>query len=316
MPTHLTYGIEFAGVSKSYGEVKAVRSIDLRIAPGETVALLGPNGAGKSTAIDMMLGLATPDAGSVWVFGDEPKVATKAGRIGGMLQLGGLIPFLTVRELVTSVAALYPNSLAVDDVITMTAIGDFADRHTNKLSGGQIPASPIRDGASGQYRPAGPDEPTVAMDVEGRREFWTTMRGIAACGKTVVFATHYLAEADEYADRIVLMSQGKIVADGASTEIRGLAAGQVVRATLAGVQEAELLALAGVNAVELRGDAIRVLSCTDSDATVRQLFASYPGVKNLSVVGAGLEEAFVQLTGNREREAVRMSTTYVKYGKS
>lgn len=303
MTTHSTYGIEFAGVSKSYGEVKAVRSIDLHIAPGETVALLGPNGAGKSTAIDMMLGLTVPDAGSVRVFGDEPRAATKAGRISGMLQLGGLIPFLTVRELVTSVAALYPNSLAVEDVITMTATGDFADRLTNKLSGGQIQRARFAMALVANADLLILDEPTVAMDVEGRREFWTTMRGIAASGKTVVFATHYLEEADEYADRIVLMSQGTIVADGASTEIRGLAAGQVVRATLAGVQEADLLALAGVNSVELRGDAI-VLSCTDSDATVRDLFASYPTVKNLSVAVAGLEEAFMQLTGNREREVV------------
>jgi len=304
MTTHSTYGIEFAGVSKSYGEVKAVRSIDLRIAPGETVALLGPNGAGKSTAIDMMLGLTVPDAGSVRVFGDEPRAATKAGRIGGMLQLGNLIPFLTVRELITSVAALYPNPLAVDDVITMAAIGDFADRLTNKLSGGQLQRARFAMTLVANADLLILDEPTVAMDVEGRREFWTTMRGIAATGKTVVFATHYLAEADEYADRIVLMSQGEIVADGASTEIRGLAVGQVVRATLAGVQEAELLALAGVKSVELRGDAI-VLGCSDSDATVRNLFASYPTVKNLSVAGAGLEEAFMQLTGHREREAVR-----------
>jgi ABC-2 type transport system ATP-binding protein len=304
MRTQLTHGIEFAGVSKSYGEVKAVRGIDLRIAPGETVALLGPNGAGKSTAIDLMLGLTIPDAGSVRVFGDEPRTATKAGRIGGMLQLGGLIPYLTVRELVTSMAALYPNPLAVEDVITMTAIGDFADRLTNKLSGGQIQRARFAMTLVSNADLLILDEPTVAMDVEGRREFWTTMRGVAASGKTIIFATHYLEEADEYADRIVLMSQGKIVADGASTEIRGLAGGQVVRATLAGVQEAELLALAGVNAVELRGDAI-VLSCTDSDATVRNLFASYPAVKNISVSAAGLEEAFMQLTGNREREAVR-----------
>lgn len=303
MTTHLAYGVEFAGASKNYGEVKAVRSIDLRIAPGETVALLGPNGAGKSTAIDLMLGLATPNAGSVRVFGDEPRAATKAGRISGMLQLGGLIPFLTVRELVTSMAALYPNPLAVEDVIMMTAIGDFADRHTNKLSGGQIQRARFAMALVANADLLILDEPTVAMDVEGRREFWTTMRGVAASGKTVIFATHYLEEADEYADRIILMSQGEIVADGASTEIRGLAGGQVVRATLAGVQEAELLALAGVHSVELRGDAI-VLSCTDSDATVRDLFTSYPAVKNISVSGAGLEAAFVQLTGNREREAV------------
>ena len=180
-----------------------------------------------------------------------------------MLQLGGLIPFLTGGELVTSVAALYPNSLAVDDVITMTAIGDFADRHTNKLSGGQgIQRARFAMALVANTDLLVLDEPTVAMDVEGRREFWTTMRGYRRPAvKNRCFSRRTTwAEADEYADRIVLMSQGKIVADGASTEIRGLAAGQVVRATLAGVQEAELLALAGVNAVELRGDAILVFA--------------------------------------------------------
>ncbi|HTZ45668.1 MAG TPA: ABC transporter ATP-binding protein [Jatrophihabitans sp.] len=304
MTRHVRYGVEFAAVSKSYGAVRAVRGVDLQIAPGETVALLGPNGAGKSTAIDLMLGLAVPDAGSVRIFGDEPRAATRAGRIGGMLQLGGLIPYLTVRELITSVAALYPNALSVDDVITITAIGDFADRPTNKLSGGQIQRARFAMTLVANTDLLILDEPTVAMDVEGRREFWTTVRGIAASGKTVIFATHYLDEADEYADRIVLMSQGEIVADGASTEIRGLVGGQVVRATLAGVAEAELLALPGVIAAELRGDSI-MLSCTDSDAAVRELFASHPSVKNLSVAAAGLEEAFLQLTGNREREAVR-----------
>jgi len=304
MAMHSTPGIQFDGVSKNYGAVKAVRGIDLQIAPGETVALLGPNGAGKSTAIDMMLGLAMPDAGSVRVYGDDPRHAAKAGRIGGMLQLGGLIPFLKVRELIASVAALYPNPLSVDDVIAMTAITDFADRFTNKLSGGQIQRARFAMALVANTDLLILDEPTVAMDVEGRREFWTTMRGVAASGKTVVFATHYLEEADEYADRIILLSEGRIVADGASTELRGLVGGQVVRATLAGAQESELLGLAGVNSVELHGDAV-ILSCSDSDATVRELFANYPTVRNISVSGAGLEAAFVQLTGDREREAVR-----------
>src|ERR1700712_1457977 len=129
--TTLTGGIELAGLTKSFGTVKAVRGIDLQIAPGETVALLGPNGAGKSTTIDMLLGLSSPDAGTARVFGLPPREAVAAGQICGMLQVGSLVPYLSVRELITSVASLYPNALDVESVIELTGIAEFADRRTN-----------------------------------------------------------------------------------------------------------------------------------------------------------------------------------------
>jgi ABC-2 type transport system ATP-binding protein len=139
------------------------------------------------------------------------------------------------------------------------------------------------------------DEPTVALDVEGRRDFWTAMRAFAARGKTVVFATHYLEEADAYADRIILMARGRIVADGSPTEIAATVSGRTIRATLADADLAELAALPGVKGVERRGDTV-VLVCGDSDAALRRLLQTHPDARDIEVRGLGLEEAFFELT--------------------
>ncbi|MGX7677675.1 ABC transporter ATP-binding protein [Jatrophihabitans sp. DSM 45814] len=288
-------GISLNGLTKSFGQVRAVRGLDLHIAPGETVALLGPNGAGKSTTIDMMIGLSEPDTGSVDVFGTDPKTAVAAGRIGAMLQTGGLVSFLTVRELMISMASLYPNSLDVDEAMELAGLEDFANQRTTKLSGGQTQRVRFGLALVTNSDLLVLDEPTVAMDVEVRRSFWTTMRRVAASGKTVVFATHYLDEADSYADRIVLMARGRIVADGPPTEIKSLVGIKTIRATLAGASISELSQIEGVSSADLRGEAI-VLSCTDSDAAIRELLARYPAVHDIEIASAGLEDAFVQLT--------------------
>jgi ABC-2 type transport system ATP-binding protein len=296
-----TAGIRLASLSKSYGTVLAVDGIDLVIAPGETVALLGPNGAGKSTTIDMILGLAKPDTGSVQVFGMSPAEAVRAGAIGAMLQTGQLLRDLTVRELIAMMASLYPNPMGVDDVLTVTGIEDIADRRTQKLSGGQTQR--VRSAIALVSNPdlLILDEPTVAMDVEVRREFWTSMREFAARGKTVVFATHYLEEADSYADRIVLMARGRIVADGPATEIKATVGLHTIRATLPDVPIAGLTALAGVQSGERRGEAV-VLHCTDSDAAIRALLRDFPAASDIEIAGAGLEEAFLLLTGDDKSE--------------
>jgi ABC-2 type transport system ATP-binding protein len=137
------------------------------------------------------------------------------------------------------------------------------------------------------------DEPTVAMDVEARNAFWATMRAFASQGKTVIFATHYLEEADAYADRIILMALGRIVADGATTEIKSRVGGK----TMPGVSTADLGALSGVAAVDTRGDAV-LLHCTDSDRAIRALLAAYPAARDMEITGAGLEQAFLALTGD------------------
>jgi ABC-2 type transport system ATP-binding protein len=296
-------GIELSKAAKSYGSVRAVCGIDLTIASGETVALLGPNGAGKTTTIDMILGLRRPDSGSVSVFGASPAEAVKSGWVGAMLQSGSLPDLLKVRELVTLVASYYPQPLPVDDVLDQSGTAEIAGRWTNKLSGGQ--AQRVRFAAALVANPdlLVLDEPTAGIDVEGRREFWQAMRAVAERGKTILFATHYLEEADANADRIVLIARGEIVANGPATEIKAHVGSRTVRATLPGADLAGLRALPGVLGVERHGEAI-TLSCSDTDTVLSGLFRSFPGVRDVEVHGASLEEAFFELTSD-EHDDVR-----------
>jgi ABC-2 type transport system ATP-binding protein len=296
--------VELRGLVKSYGSVQAVRGVDITIEAGQTVALLGPNGAGKSTTIDMLLGLSKPDAGTVSLFGQSPADAAAAGRIGAMLQSGAAVRDLSVRELVDMVASLYPAPLGVDEVIDLVGLREVADRRTQKLSGGQTQR--VRAALALVADPAllVLDEPTAALDVEGRRDFWRVMRNAASAGKTIVFATHYLEEADAYADRVVLMAHGVVVADGATTEIKALVGRRTIRATLPTVAAPELAALAGAPTVERHGDAV-TLTCNDSDATLRDLLARYPDAVDIEVLGAGLEEAFVELTTDNPQEVLQ-----------
>jgi ABC-2 type transport system ATP-binding protein len=292
-------GVVLSRLCKSYGQVRAVRSLDLAIAPGETVAILGPNGAGKTTTLAMMLGLVRPDSGSVSLFGMPPSRAAKAGVIGGMLQTGVPVDHLRVRELIAMVASLYPRPLKVDDVLRLTGATAFAERPTNRLSGGQ--AQRVRFGVAlvANADLLVLDEPTAAIDVEGRREFWAAMRQVAAAGKTVIFATHYLEEADAYADRIVLLARGRVAADGPATEIKAKVSGRMIRATLPGQDVARLAGLPGVTKAERHGEAV-TLSTADSDQTVRALLGGFPQARDIEVLGAGIEDAFLALTADED----------------
>ena len=291
--------IELAGLAKSFagphGPVHAVRGIDVSIGRGETVALLGPNGAGKSTMIDIVLGLSRPDNGSVSVLGLSPHEATRQGLVGAMLQSGSLIRNVTVGELLTMVTALYRTPMHLNDVIDVTGLGEIAARRTQKLSGGQ--AQRVRFAVALVSNPELLilDEPTEAMDVAGRRDFWELMRSFAAQGKTIIFATHYLEEADANADRLVLMAKGKIVANGPTTEIKGRVGTGQIRATLPDVPEMELAAIPSVTAVRRHGEAI-TLTCSNPDAAARILLQRYPALRDLEVTSAGLEDAFLRLT--------------------
>ncbi len=223
----------------------AVREVDVTIGDGETVALLGPNGAGKSTTIDMLLGLTRPDGGTISLFGRPPKPAVEAGDVGAMLQIGGLIHDLSVRELVSMMAGLYPNALEVDSVLDLVGIQSLAARRTQKLSGGETQRVRFALALVANPRLLVLDEPTVGMDVDSRHAFWATMRDIASRGKTVLFATHYLEEADAYADRAVLVARGRVVADGPPTEIKAMVGLRRIRATLAAADTQALAALPG-----------------------------------------------------------------------
>jgi ABC-2 type transport system ATP-binding protein len=301
--------IELQGLVKTYrggshGPVQAVRGIDMSIPRGETVALLGPNGAGKSTTIDMMLGLSRPDAGAVRVFGRSPREAVDAGTVGAMLQTGELIRDLSVRELISLVASLYREPMAVDEVLSLAGLTDVADQRTQKLSGGQTQRVRFAIALVSDPQLLVLDEPTVAMDAQGRRDFWAAMRAYAARGRTILFATHYLEEADANADRAVLMAAGRIVADGPTTEIKARVGTRTIRATLPGPGLDELGALPGVGNTERHGEAV-ILRCPDSDAAIRALLERYPSARDIEITGAGLEEAFLELTEDHSEGRVR-----------
>ncbi len=288
-------GVVLEGIRKSWGSTLAVDDVSLRVAPGEVVALLGPNGAGKSTTIDILLGLAPPDAGTVRLWDQTPRHACEHGYVGAMLQGGGLLGAVTVRELVDLMRKLSPAPLSAAEVLETAGIADLADRRADRLSGGQTQRVRFALAIAGDPRLLVLDEPTVAMDVGSRRTFWAAMHEWTARGRTVLFATHYLEEADTFADRAVLMARGRVVADGPVTQIKAAVGGRLVRATLPDVSQDELRSLPGVTGASRTGDAI-TLNCSDSDAALRALLTRYPAARDLEVRGAGLEEAFLELT--------------------
>ncbi|MGW7576943.1 ABC transporter ATP-binding protein [Streptomyces sp. NPDC054765] len=301
--------VGFSGVTRSYGAVRAVDGLELEIATGETVALLGRNGAGKSTTINMLLGLLPPSAGAVRLFGGSPETAVRAGRVGAMLQDGKAIPRVTVRELITFVAATYPHPMEVTEVLELAGLGEFGGRRVDRLSGGQAQRVRFAVALAGNPELLVLDEPTAALDVEARRAFWRSMRAYARRGNTILFSTHYLEEADEHADRIVVIDGGRVVADGSGEAIKRRAGGSLVSFDLAGAPTEPLPGLPGVSAVEVRGDRA-LLRTTDSDATVVAL-AGLGLVRALQVTPAGLEDAFLTLTSG---EAAHRAPAYAATG--
>ncbi|WP_330176069.1 ABC transporter ATP-binding protein [Streptomyces sp. NBC_01498] len=290
--------MSIAGAVKSFGAVRAVAGVDLDMARGETVALLGRNGAGKSTTLNLLLGLDTPDSGHVRLFGDTPERAVAAGRVGAMLQDGGPIRRTTVRELVSFVASTYPRPLPVSEALRLAGLTDLAERRVEKLSGGQWQRVRFALALAGNPELIVLDEPTAALDVEARRAFWTSMRAYARRGNTVLFSTHYLAEADENADRIVVIDHGRIVADGPGEHVKRAVGGHLVAFDLAGHGTEGLETLPGVVSMEIRGDRARMRT-DDSDATVTAL-VGLGRARGLEVVHASLEDAFLALTSANE----------------
>ncbi|MFC9338443.1 ATP-binding cassette domain-containing protein [Streptomyces sp. NPDC057020] len=292
--------VAFRAATKTYGAARALDGIDLTVRRGETVALLGRNGAGKSSTVSLLLGLDEPDSGHVELFGGAPALAVAAGRVGAMLQEGQATPRVTVREVVSFVARTYPAPMPVAEALALAGLTGFAERRVARLSGGQAQRVRFAIALVGSPELVVLDEPTSALDVEARQEFWEAMHGYARRGNTVLFSTHYLEEADAYADRIVVLDAGRIVADGTGEELKRAAGGSLVSFDLAGSPTEWLTALPGVTSVEVRKDRAR-LRTEDSDATVRAL-AARDAIRSLEVTRASLHDAFLTLshrTGER-----------------
>ena len=288
--------VRFDGVTRHYGATVALDAIDLEIAPGETVALLGPNGAGKSTAIGLMLGLLDPTSGSIRVLDAEPHAAVRSGAVGAMLQESGLPIFARVGELIELVRHLSPRPMPTEAVLARAGLTALADRPTESLSGGETQRVRFAMAIAGDPDLLFLDEPTVAMDVESRRSFWSDMRAFAAEGRTILFATHYLEEADQVADRIVVLDRGRIVADGTAASIKNASSSRHVRFRSAAPDRAFLAALPGAAAVDIAGSRVDIATA-DSDATARALLRSDLDVRDLEISGPDLEAAFLALTG-------------------
>jgi ABC-2 type transport system ATP-binding protein len=288
--------VDLTGIRKNFGRVQAVKGVDLHVTSGEIVAILGPNGAGKTSTIDIILGLSRPTSGQVSVFGLQPRQAISRGLISAVMQTGGLLRDLTVGETVEYQASLFAQSESPREALSRAGIADIADRRVGKCSGGEQQRLRFAMALIPDPELLVLDEPTTGMDVEGRRSFWSAIRKDAEQGRTVLFATHYLEEADAYADRIILLRRGLVVADGTASEIKAMSAGRTVRATLPGASEAELRDIPGADSVEVRGDTVLIHS-SDSDKVARHLLTS-TSARDLEIETRGIEEAFLALTGD------------------
>ena len=268
--------VSFEEVSKSYGQVRAVDGLSLSLHRGETVAFLGPNGAGKSTSLEMLLALRKPTSGRIRVLGSDPYAGVKSGRVGAMLQSGGLMPELTVRELVGLVAGFHPRPLPVGQTLNRAGLADIADRRVDRLSGGQTQRVRFALAIVGESDLIVLDEPTTAMDVESRQMFWANMKAEVAEGRTVLFATHYLEEADQAADRILVINKGRLLADGTPAEIKARAGAKRLSFRSDRLDEAFLLGLPGLVNLEIRHDLVQIQSA-DSDRTLYALLEPVTG---------------------------------------
>ena len=315
--------IRLRSLTKDYnsatgGAVRAVDGIDLDVGRGEIVALLGPNGAGKTTTLDMILGFTPPSGGEVTIFGRTPRQAVADGKVSAVLQTGGLLRDLTVGETVELIASVYRTSRrsrteAVIDVLERTGLTGRADRPVMACSGGEQQRLRFALALLADPDILLLDEPTAGMDVEARHSFWATMSAEADRGRTIVFATHYLQEAEDFARRTVLLSNGRIVADGPTDQVRRQASGRTVRARVA-IERIDSAAAAlspdpDVRRVVVDDDRLTV-ETADSDAIARRLLGELGG-SDLEIEPASLERAFLQLTGSADTDPANSDPTYL-----
>ncbi|HLQ61172.1 MAG TPA: ABC transporter ATP-binding protein [Candidatus Acidoferrales bacterium] len=291
--------VELEEARKSYGKVEALRGVSFQIQPREVVAMLGPNGAGKTTSISLMLGLRKPTGGRVRLFGLDPADLRARSRCGVMLQESGVPQMLRVQEIVDLFRSYYPAPLPAGRVIEMAGLGEKAKSLVKDLSGGQRQRLYFALAIAGDPEVLFLDEPTVGLDVEGRRRFLDSIREFAESGKTIVLTTHYLEEADQLAERILVVDRGRLIADASPAQLKATVAGKRVSfASDHRLTEAELQGLA-VHAFELQDHEVRLYT-NEPEAVLRELFRRGIDVHDLEVAGADLEEAFVSLTRHQE----------------
>jgi ABC-2 type transport system ATP-binding protein len=296
--------VELIEAHKSYGSVQALKGASVTIPQGELMAMLGPNGAGKTTAISLMLGLRKPTSGRALLFGMDPTERRARSRCGVMLQESGVNGALYVRELVDLFRAYYPHPMPAERAIALAGLQEQASVSASKLSGGQRQRLYYALAVCGDPDVLFLDEPTVGMDVEARRSFLDSIKEFAAEGKTIVLTTHYLEEADELAQRIVVVDRGVVIADASPAEIKARVAGKRVTFDTDDALGEEDFRGMPVSHLELRGSHVRLLS-NQPEPVLGALFRRGVSIRNLEVAGADLEEAFLALTSHREAAGIK-----------
>jgi ABC-2 type transport system ATP-binding protein len=290
------------GLTKTYESVTALRKVDFELHRGELLALLGPNGAGKTTLLRMLLGLARPDSGSVAVFGTDPRNEAIRYRVGAMLQVARVPETLKVREHIDLFSSYYPNPLPMAETLHIAGLDEVKDRRFGELSGGQRQRVLFGIAICGNPDLLFLDEPTVGLDVEARRLLWSQIRSLIARGKTVLLTTHYLNEADALADRILVLQQGNIVAEGTPAEIKSRAIGKQVRCS-SRLSIDEIRRIPGVLSVTADRQSF-AMQVQAAEPVVRELLQRDSWLAELEVTSAGLEEAFLALTQNHNPTAI------------
>ena len=291
------------GVNKNYGSVRALRGVDFRVRAGELVALLGPNGAGKTTAVKLLLGLLQPNSGRARVFGGDPTNPENRMRTGAMLQVGRVPETLRVREHIDLFSSYYQKPMAPTDVLAAAGLEKVSDRKFGDLSGGQRQRVLFALAICGDPDLLFLDEPTVGLDVEARRMVWDEIRRMVSRGKTVLLTTHYLQEADALADRVAVIHQGEIIAQGTPAEIKAKTAGKRIRC-ITSLSLNILRQIPGVTEVKEDREAVEI-HAVEAESIVRELLARDARLSGLEVASAGLEEAFLALTQDTPREENR-----------
>jgi len=288
------------GVNKNYGNVRALRGVDFRVRSGEVVALLGPNGAGKTTAVKLLLGLMPPNSGKVRVFDGDPTNPENRMRTGAMLQVGRVPETLRVREHIDLFCSYYTKPMATAEILAAAGLEKLGDRKFGDLSGGQRQRVLFALAICGDPDLLFLDEPTVGLDVEARRMLWDEIRRMVDRGKTVLLTTHYLQEADALADRVVVINQGEMIAEGTPAEIKAKTSGKRIRC-ITGLDPGVLSQIAGVSAVKQDREAVEIHT-REAELVVRELLARDAQLSGLEITSAGLEEAFLALTQDTARE--------------
>ena len=286
--------VSVASVAKTFKSVQALKDVSFEIERGDIVAILGPNGAGKTTLIDTLLGLVKPDRGSTSLFGLTASEAIAKSLVGVVMQTGGLLPNVAVRDTVSEVAAAFPNHIPVPQALEEANLAEIASRKVGKCSGGEMQRIRFALALLGAPDLLILDEPTAGMDPRARRNFWASMEMQAERGRTIIFATHYLEEAEHFAKRVIFMNEGEVVADGTVAQVRGLVPGATVEAQVSGATSlAQVLDWPEVINARMEGQTLSV-STGLSDVVARRLLDA--GATNLRISSASLEDTFFELT--------------------